>query len=70
LKNITLSAFVENNLRLLLSEDELDKSFKSIGIKYNYTSPDAIVKEREKMKLVAPQKIIDEIRDEMDDRLI
>jgi len=69
LKNITLSGFVENYLKLLLSGDELDKSFNSIGIKYNYTSPDAIVEKRKKMKIVDTQNIIDEIRDEMDERL-
>jgi hypothetical protein len=56
-------------LKLLLSGDELDKSFNSIGIKYNYTSPDAIVEKRKKMKIVDTQNILDEIRDEMDERL-
>jgi hypothetical protein len=51
LKNITLSEFVENDLKLLLSGDELDKSFNRIGIEYNYTSPDKIVEKRKKMKI-------------------
>ena len=33
LKNATLSIFVENNLKTLYFEDELDNAFESIDIK-------------------------------------
>ena len=69
LKNSTLSAFVENALKTLYLEDEIDKAFENVGIKYNYVSPNKIVEERKKMKIIDTKKIIDEIRDEMDERL-
>ena len=68
LKNTTLSTFVENNLKTLYFEEELDNAFESIGIKYNYISPDKIVKERKKMKVIDTKNIIDKIRDQRHSR--
>jgi hypothetical protein len=68
LKNTTSSEVVETRLRVL-SGDQLDKSFRSMGIEYNYTLPDVIVEERKKMKIIDTQKILKEIRDDMDKHL-
>ncbi len=66
---MALGEAVEDNLRSLYLKEEPNNAIKNSGLEYKYMPVEEIIKNRKGIKIVDTEEIINEIRDEMDERL-